>query len=115
MTDQLNALKELAEKVEVGNSSNGAKAYWAFQLDSGGLRNYFMAYHGSLDAAHALHKAVLGDRWEWVMTSDTVDVWRLNSSAMLMADTICQGKSDASPARAWLLAIIKAKITELEQ
>ena len=120
--EQLTALKELAEKVEAGTLSDELSPHYArrglwsnsaFQLDERKLA--FRAYNGSLDAAHSLHKAVLGDRWDYVMTSDTVDVWKLNSSAMLMSKSMCQGKSDTSPARAWLLAIIKAKIQELEQ
>jgi len=118
MTDQLTALKKLAAKVEVGKRT---PAINMVAFDENPKVSYaqgaqaWKAYNGSLDAAHSLHKAVLGDRWEWVMTSDTVDVWKTSSSAMLCERSIRQGKSHDNPARAWLLAIIKAKIQELEQ
>ena len=72
------------------------------------------AYHGSLDAAKALHEALLpGWRW-WV--ADALYWTALDDNAPSV--TLCIGTPGAdlkvvtghadSPARAWLLAILRA-------
>ena len=117
---QLTALKELAEKVEAGTLSDELSPHYArrglwsnsaFQLDERKLA--FRAYNGSLDAAHSLHKAVLGDWWWLIEYEDLTSEVSLYSpdsrSTIIDVDNFA-----GSPARAWLLAIIKAKIAELE-
>ncbi len=108
--EQLQALKELAEKVEAGDSFKLiplGKASFGPDLPQDHLVE--KSFDGSLDAAHSLHKAVLGDRWETCLVVCSTPFVNLTS------DT---GESVASiispPARAWLLAIIKAKIAELD-
>lgn len=114
MTDQLTALKELAEKVEAGDNfgivPNSQKAFGyieshAYSYELGEF--YASAFSGSLDAAHALHKAVLGDRWQWAIT--------LNGKVKLFNGHSMPRASSSLPARAWLLAVIRAKIQELEE
>ena len=65
------------------------------------------AHRGSLDAAKALHEALLPG-WEWdVASSDAAAVFRgnaLHGPAELAAA--------ANPARAWLLAVLKAIAAE---
>ena len=122
--EQLQALKEPAKKVEAGtwDMSGFMKAY---DLDiinatfSGHVTDLInITEHDSLDAAHSLHKAVLGDISQFSIVTDptclkvTVCFWPngLSEGTQYYAE----GWSEANPARAWLLAIIKAKITELE-
>ena len=90
---QLTALKELAEKVEADNWR------WEVRLAAALPVEAYDAFHGSLDAAKALHEAVLPDT-TYVICPDYVYV----------GGKQCKG----DPARAWLLAIIRAKISELE-
>ena len=111
--DQLTALKELAEKVEAGK-----QPWWNWfqcvfrdaDVDRLGLK----AATGSLDAAHALHKAVLGEAWECNLSF--VDAKAVASCRMFVPDgkTEWINEDATTPARAWLLTIIKAKIQELE-
>jgi len=72
-----------------------------------------LAFDGDLNAAKSLHEAVLLG-WDYVITSDTVDIWKPSISGMLCELGLRQGKSSASPARAWLIAILKALISEAE-
>jgi hypothetical protein len=66
------------------------------------------AYEGSLDAAEALHEAVLPG-WAWTIESaQSADVWPLGRpTASLRAFS-----DEGNPARAWLLAILEALIAE---
>jgi len=96
------ALAKLIEKVEAGDATNDGSMFRAFG-DKWTI--CFDAFHGSLDAALALHEAVLPG-WGYVdllrrgsrhTAHIAVDVFELTLTGV--ADT---------PARAWLLAIIKA-------
>lgn len=65
------------------------------------------AFHGSLDAAEALHEALLpGWRWETGINGtvfcSVAQVWKYGRDKAFSA-------SDDNPARAWLLCILKAK------
>jgi hypothetical protein len=115
--DQLQALKELAEKVEAGGKL--PDAYTARDAIGGDdeLTNVAAdAYNGSLYAAKALHKAVLPG-WGWQHGSLIV-TGRPNAflyrPAPDDADWIVHWATADTPARAWLLAILRAKINELE-
>ena len=125
--DQLTALKELAKKVEAGTWDMSG---FMPQHDLDILHATFSGHvtdliniteHDSLDAAHSLHKAVLGDRWtpQWQASPDfTGNIVTLfipsatNDESAYLAAEVGENKILA---RAWLLAIIKAKIQELEQ
>ena len=58
------------------------------------------AYDGSLDAAKALHEAVLPE-WDWVITPDGASVYSPHDNSPTDGDL-------DNPARAWLLAILRA-------
>lgn len=109
MTDRKEALQELLAKVEAGDYDkrfNGFCDQWEKVMPIGSYGDAWRAYNGSLDAAKALHAAVLpghraridiGRKFRaWVITPE-------NAKFDAYADT---------PARAWLIAIIKALIAE---
>ena len=115
---QLTALKELAEKVEAGTAPD-------YSMFRRGVRDWdgvgggvnrdhaWRAYTGSLDAAKALHEAVLPG---W---GATVCLWPMDNEwqVAVHSEDLQSGHEEAdetNPARAWLLAIIRAKISELE-
>lgn len=104
----MSALTRLAEKVEAGDRigatelidglPNGGK-HWSLAL---------AAHRGSLDAAMALHEAVLPG-WVWTVCCDYASVsntdgvnWRTNGHYSAF---------NAIPARAWLLAILRALVS----
>ena len=117
------ALKALLAEVEAGAASdklgpimmghlNGAKQIYAMR-----------AYNGSLDAAKALHEAVLP---LWVVSS--FSIWGPDSSIEISGTHTENGEGwwhthgdgreigrSESPACAWLIAIIKALISECEE
>ena len=64
------------------------------------------ASQGSLDAAKALHEAVLPG-WEWNLGPSNAKVNPYNGSPLKS----WSGRAD-NPARAWLLAILEALIAE---
>jgi hypothetical protein len=113
----LSALKELAEKVEAGTATRlciEGLALVAFDLSDADTQtaiNAGGAYKGFLDAAKALHEALL----------PTVDEWEVysNNSAYISIDLDGDFEepimtTSTSTARAWLLAILRAKIAEME-
>lgn len=111
---RLEALKALLEKVraELDTAHNHAAA---FPSESAYGRCTWHISHkasgGSLDAAKALHEAVLPG-WPWTienMNSGLSRAW-VNSSRGLRTPGYV-GESD-DPARAWLIAILKALIAE---
>jgi hypothetical protein len=111
MTDRKDALTELLAKVEAGGS------IWPAHLDDTGLsdRPFGDAYNGSLDAAKALHEAVLPD-WRVTHAFGLVsgEVTKFNLTHNKKPSTYVSAKSD-SPARAWLIAILTALIAEEPQ
>lgn len=115
MTNQLTALRELAERVD-GGYANFIHFKIAFGYEDGGTAEG--AFLGSLDAAHLLHKAVGGNMSQFSIVTDptclkvTVCYWPNGLSET--PECYGEGWHEVNPARAWLLAIIKAKITELE-
>jgi hypothetical protein len=67
------------------------------------------AYCGSLDAAKALHDAVLGDKWSWNLYDEGQASVALGGSA---EDGEYFGATADTPARAWLIAILEALISQ---
>lgn len=118
--DNLDALKALLAKVKAGKEPTSTDVFDSFQI-AGGIGVYALqvlsAYNGSLDAAMALHEAVLPD---WY-----VDEAGNNSKSMgwtfllvSIAGTYISSHSpnqgvQTDPARAWLIAQIKALISEV--
>ena len=90
------ALAELIAKVEAGNATNDGAMFRAFG-DSWII--CFDAFHGSLDAAKALHDAVL-PKATFKMQRGR-DAFGVSVGHMPVCLANC-------PARAWLLAILHA-------
>jgi len=105
---QLQALKDLATKVEAGE--NVATMYFANCWVTGFGWGYNACNHGSLDAALSLHKAVVPE-WRWLIeATGSCSLYDRDENLATVIDV-----DDVNPpARAWLLAIIKAKIAESE-
>lgn len=117
MTD---ALTRLADAVEAGTATS-ADFRAAFPAgnghDSGAI---LAAYHGSLDAAKALHEAVLPgwgvtslcQLWDVTPSGEYIGIgndWSIelhHSNGDIQSHETCATASD--PARAWLIAIIRA-------
>ena len=118
MSATSDAMRALLEAVKSGklpepifHGSSIVSGHWAYVtgLDYMQRKWAFKAYNGSLEAAKALHDAVLPDRpcavyfgYEYgatVMFSPTWDDGRISAS-----NTI--------PARAWLIAILEALIAK---
>jgi hypothetical protein len=99
---RLDALKELAAKVKAGTISSHANDLHLTRSAVGDeWYSCGLAYTGSLDAAKALHEAVL-PRCKWGVG----DVW----SGVYWDGYYLHEPSDDNPARAWLLAILRALI-----
>ena len=100
---RLDALKELAAKVEAGarlypSDTDPVWAVWGDEWKNS--RNTILASDGSLDAALALHNALLPG-WVFVVGTHTSGVWQ-----SLEPET--HAAENDMPSRAWLLAILKA-------
>ena len=117
---RLEALKELAAKVEAGRweaNTPTLRTLWADLSHD----QVMTAFNGSLDAAAALHKAVLPE-WHYavdgkpsgceaqVFTVPTVDEIFMCDVEMEAVATV----NENNPARAWLLAILRALIAQEE-
>lgn len=124
--EQIKALKELAEKVEANHWVEGERctsergqyrftdiATIAFAIEGGSALRSWEAYNGSLDDAHSLHKAVLGDLSEITIAGRSDEALTYAVYIERYEYSSVFGRSNTMT-RAWLLAIIKAKITELE-
>jgi hypothetical protein len=106
---RLEALKDLAERVEAGDPT-----YWDFSdgFESSHATGAELAFKGSLDAAKALHEAVLPGNAQWWV--------ELRPDGRKLAGVFLGnlGKAyeayDDNPARAWLLAILRALIAQEE-
>jgi hypothetical protein len=94
--DDRNALAAMIEAVEAGIGPP-----WRQVFGRDDTINAAKAYHGSLDAANALHEALLPG-WSCAMNT--------NGSAQVI-DPMWErfhGESQNNPARAWLLAVLRA-------
>ena len=108
-------LETLLAKVEAGELGKDQHTLlWVQTIHKGlhvkTLDMLYKAYHGSLDAALSLHHAVLPEYF-----------WNIGGTGEVIVEAIsawphCPIKgSDDNPARAWLIAIIKALISECDQ
>lgn len=117
---KIEALTDLLAKVETGafdSEPTRPRRWWfkkfaevyklAFGLHNRDLEKVWDAYKGSLDAAMALHEAVLpGFFWQrqgfvMIVTNDHTG-WGNGIYG--------KARDDTNPARAWLIAILKALI-----
>ena len=107
----MTALQELLAKVEAGEECDHAfaKVYPVGTMRSDWLHD---AYSGSLDAAKALHEAVLP---EWRITHAfgliSGEVAKFNLTHNEKPSTYVSATAN-NPARAWLIAIIEALIAQ---
>ena len=114
---RLTALKELADKVDAG------KDKWSmYEVEVAFGKEYqitfLKAYSGSLDAALRLHNGALGTMSQYSIVTEltcgkvAVVFWPKG----LSCGEECSGTAwfHDNPARAWLMAIVRAKIAELE-
>ena len=102
-------LDKLIEAIEAAtlpepifHGSSSVRGHWSYTtgLDAGQRRSVFMAYNGSLDAAKALHDALLPG-WGWAISADGASVYGDDPK-------VYDVDNAHIPARAWLLAILKA-------
>lgn len=115
--ETIEALKELAEKVSVDLATfDWTSPSWPFGLPAATAE---AAYQGSLDAAKALHEAVLPG-WIYAIHSEITGDMPKAAGVLLVptknrdvSDDECAEAEGDCLAHAWLLAIIRAKITEL--
>ena len=110
MTDKLNAMNKLVEAVEVGDEdvnwfpiSGHSAAKWGYCQ---------RAHEGSLDAALALHEALLPG-WKYSLSNDLLQHGGPCEPAAVWKGMDCYsgGFADETiirPARAWLLAVLRA-------
>lgn len=115
----MSALKELREKVAAGTlmipttHTRDYPSTWTTEM--GQMSND--AYHGSLDAAKALHEAVLGPDWAINITLGAA-FWDVDLTHFPYRDEDRRQEWDVTvgpeddPARAWLLAILDALIAK---
>jgi hypothetical protein len=107
------ALRELAEKVEDGDAEavrelivNSAVSFPPVWLGVGRIME------GSLDAAKALHEAVLPRQWYGIHSTATGYSVAVHLVAGPGVGIYRSGDGQKCPARAWLLAILKALIAQ---
>jgi hypothetical protein len=111
MTDRKDALTELLAKVEAGDSYDSDQLTNYDSIGEGfGFQEHYKhawvidAWRGSLDAAKALHDAVLPE-WDFSLGPNCAEVADYpNRCGVYFIGT------SSNPARAWLIAILKALI-----
>ena len=113
MTDT-QALHDLMAKVEAGEWWDDLPRPAKLHTDL-----CWKAFNGSLDAAKALHDAVLGDGnistpgyMATVYMSGKASVWDIISGASHRGEVNAPSLHAISPARAWLIAILRALIAQ---
>jgi hypothetical protein len=112
MTDRKDALTGLLAKVEAGiEPSTSDVLSWLVEIndsESSSCPEVFPAYRGSLDAAKALHEAFLPE-YSWQLFEE--DSGEFSSLVSKRANPkVYKEEWHALPARAWLIAILKALI-----
>ena len=118
--NNLEALKALLAKVEAGEVHNYASTFAIVrclntQFDTSILNDLLVkAYTSDLNAAKALHEAVLPG-WSWVKP-DGPEMGSIRVFGPDNGDFYPSAIGKASnPARAWLIAILKALIAECDE
>lgn len=96
-------LRKLIEAVEAGRDDSEK---WHPALGEHGY-TAMMAFHGDLNAAKALHDALMPG-WGYLISAHDAEIWREGE----YPNTIAAQVKD-NPARAWLLAILRATEAEV--
>ena len=111
MTDRKQTLTDLRDKVNEGNECTHtfAKVYPVATKRNDWLHD---AFNGSIDAAKALHEAVLPG-WGWHVRQDEKD-GSCHAHTLYPKFRVSPGghTTESNPARAWLLAILEALIAQ---
>lgn len=104
-----NALDDLIAKVEAGSDDLNGSLPWSRTIGvEDGLYAYARdAYIGSLDAAKALHEAVLPGWWVKEIATSPGRNWLVQINPPAGTAGFCWA-NDGLPSRAWLLAILRA-------
>lgn len=108
MTDRKQALIELLGKVEAGEWGHRRSTFKLAGFGDGMCVDMVRAYNGSLDAAMAMHEAVLPNRY-WNM-AEFDGAWTVQIPVSTFKRY--EATSEHNPSRAWLIAIIKALISQ---
>ena len=115
---KLEDMESLLEKVEEKRTKHTPVLWLNDDAQALGISISLLvrAYNGSLDAAHSLHKAVFNGLNQYSIITDPtcikVSVCWWPKGLSQDAEYYGEGWHDGSPARAWLIAIIKALIAE---
>lgn len=119
---RLERIKALLEDVNGGRFNaavHGVEALWGTYSVKAAC--FASAYRGSIDAARKLHNETLGDGYittpgykATVWMHGKVSVWDVISGAQFGAEVPDPDLHDMAPARAWLIAILKALIAQEE-
>lgn len=124
-TQQLDALDKLIEVVQAGQLPDAvvwsgalpARGHWSYDtgINANNRRKIYLAFNGSLDAAKALHKALLHERYVV-----TIQYSERYLAKVIIRDSVSRsewlsGEEWIDPARAWLLAILKAYRAQVAQ
>ncbi|MES2753795.1 MAG: hypothetical protein V4659_03945 [Pseudomonadota bacterium] len=102
-------LDALIEAVEAGDATEFQFFTWRPGLTGTKKesRTMMKAYNGSLDAAKALHDALLPG-WKWGAHEPKLGVFRVYVSPWSPLRPVPETAEAATTARAWLLAILRA-------
>ena len=105
----MNNLHKLIEAVEAG-------AFLMYVLPAQNERLAYSAFGGSLDAAKALHEALLPGHGAVIQTFGFVRIYRdpVDDLPFSEADFVSHGTGQCCPARAWLLAVLRAYAAQQE-
>jgi len=121
------ALQELLAKVEAGELTSIAKSYhlamggktYDWEGRTKGALEADNAYRGSLDAAKALHNAVLPKWYVHDFGNNSKSMgWTMvivSSNGEYISSHKGKSTRQENSARAWLIAILKALISETKQ
>ena len=109
-------LERLIEAVEAGREPTGLDVHKADTGHSDHIALVINAFNGSLDAAHALHEALLPGHGAVIQTFGFVRIYRdpVDDLPFSEADFVSHGTGQCCPARAWLLAILRAYAAQQE-
>jgi hypothetical protein len=120
---QTAAMIALLERVEAGEATLYDFQTWRPGLTGTRKESALMhkAYSGDLNAAKSVHNSLLGDGnistpgyMATVYMSGKAAVWDIISGASFRGEVNAPSLHSVSPARAWLIAVLRALIADTE-